>query len=137
MKRRLISQVVLCTVLALIGFAGRVAQASPLQFFAFHANLLTISPNPANASTRFTGQLSWTPTLDFGPMGIRGELGASLLNSDAGTTNTIFNYEAFLRFQLFPPVDIELGGGMGDLVESGRNQPNRGRQPRFQADWPL
>jgi hypothetical protein len=63
-------------------------------------------------------QAAWTPIFGLGPLGLRGELGATLLDTGAGSFVAL-NYEALLRMGLFPNVTLEAGGGLQTWAGNG------------------
>jgi hypothetical protein len=56
-------------------------------------------------------QVSWTPFLGLGPVGVRGEIGVTGLDFGAGRF-VASHYEALLHLPLFPGFALEGGGGV-------------------------
>lgn len=86
---------------------GANALSSPLKIFSFQAGGFY-----GFDGDKFTsGQIAWTPILELGLIGIRGEVGATHLKNAAKQGFFMTNYEALLRFSLVPALVFEVGGG--------------------------
>lgn len=82
----------------------------PISLLSFQANGIMVS---SPAKTSYSGQVAWIPSLGFGGVGLRGELGITMLKNVLNDSFFVTNYEAFLTIPFIPEVlTIEAGGGL-------------------------
>lgn len=100
-------------VLALLTFPAPRAQAegSPAKLLSFQLGGIAAYP-VGGGQNHYSGQLAWTPLIQLGGIGLRGELGATLFKNVLGSSFLVLNYEALLQLSLLPKIGLELGGGM-------------------------
>jgi len=103
--------------LALILLSSQAGGASATHLLGMRGGALAVFQNGVGNS--FSGHLAWTPTVDIGLLGVRGELGVTLLKNTFGDKFLAFNYEGFLQFPVFPLVRCELGGGLKTWTNNG------------------
>lgn len=103
--RKLLLLLAICTAVV-----SKPAQAvgSPITLFGFQ--LSGIFASQAAVNSVFV-QGAWTPSLNLGLFGIRGEIGITALDFGSGRF-MVTNYEVLLQLNLFPSVGIEGGAGL-------------------------
>lgn len=105
--------------------APRTAQAIGPKLLNFQIGAFYAAPvvdtGPVSALTdnHLSGQIAWTPGFSLGFIGVRGELGLSLLKNPIGDSFTAINYEAYVQLSLLPILGLELGGGIMDWKSNG------------------
>ncbi len=84
------------------------AGAAPISILNFQiAGIGALTPG----SNAFFVQGSWTPSINLGVLGVRGEIGITGLDFGAGRF-TVTNYEALLQLTLAPTLSLEAGAGI-------------------------
>lgn len=86
------------------------ASAGPISIFNFQVNGLGVYPT--GRGSEITGQLSWTPSVDIGVLGVRGLLGVSLPKNSLGDRVVATHYEVYAMLGLLPFITLEVGGGV-------------------------
>lgn len=82
-----------------------------------------------------TGQFSWAPLVDFGPVGLRGEVGLFIPRNAFGDRFLAFNYEAFVRVPVGADLTFEGGGGLETYTgTNGGTHPVAGVGIAFELD---
>ncbi len=72
----------------------------------------------------YSAQAAWIPSIGLGGVGLRGELGVTLLKNAASSRFFAFNYEGFLTLPIIPAVfTIEAGGGLATWSGNGGTHP--------------
>jgi hypothetical protein len=86
------------------------ASASPVKIlnFAFGA----IGFFPTGGSNTWFAQAAWTPTVDLGFFGIRGEAGFTAPKNALGDRFVATNFELLGQLLMLPKITVEAGGGM-------------------------
>ena len=87
------------------------SHAEPLSLSTFQVNGIGVYQTSGGKSYSLQG--AWIPSLSAGGVGLRGELGATLLKSAIDTRFFVVNLEAFLQLPIIPSLfSIEGGGGL-------------------------
>ena len=101
--------------------AGHAVE-SPIKLFSFQVNGLGVYQTGRH---QYSGQLAWIPSISAGGVGLRGEVGLTLLKNVAEENYLATNYEAFLTLPVIPTVlTLEGGGGLSTwLAGNGGTHP--------------
>lgn len=100
----------------------RAYAMGPLKLFNFQLGAIGVYPSSGGPNSIF-GQAAWTPTVDLGIIGVRGELGFTAPKNGLGDRFVAMNYEALLQLSLAPAIAIEGGGGFHNWM-SGNGGTN-------------
>jgi hypothetical protein len=99
-------------VILLSSLMPNTAEAFPLKILDFQLGGIGVYPSFGPSS--WFGQAAWTPSLNLGIIGIRGELGFTAPENAAGTRFLATNIEGYAQFTLLPFITLEAGGGAHD-----------------------
>jgi hypothetical protein len=90
------------------------AEAFPIKIFNFQLGAIGVYPSFGSSS--WFGQAAWTPSINLGLIGVRGELGFTAPENAAGNRFVATNIEALGQLTLLPMITIEAGGGVHDWM---------------------
>jgi hypothetical protein len=90
---------------------------SPVSILNFQAGAIAVYS--ASGGPNWSGQIAWTPYFGIGIIGIRGDVGITVLKDILGAYFLAANFEGLVSFPLFPMVAIEAGGGYHTWVGQG------------------
>lgn len=106
---RLVARILVLASLLVLASPAKAVD-SPISLLSFQANGIRVS-DPVNTS--YSGQVAWIPSLGFGGVGLRGELGITMLKNVINENFFATNYELFLTLPIIPGVfTLEGGGGL-------------------------
>jgi len=89
--------------------AALSAEASPLKIFDFQLGAIGVYPTGGGSS--WFGQAAWTPTIDLGVIGLRGEAGFTAPKNAIGDRFVATNLEVLGQLMILPMISVEAGGG--------------------------
>lgn len=93
----------------LAGFSGQARALGP-SILNFQANAIYVDSTVGGST--LSGQIAWTPYLGLGPIGIRGDIGVTVLRQhQLDELYLATNYEALLSLSFLPGFSVEGGGG--------------------------
>lgn len=92
----------------------------------FHAFALQFSGLGVwqSGGSSYSGMFAWAPQYNFtSELGLRANLGASILKSNASDYFTVLDYELLLNYTFITEWEVEVGGGAMTWVNRGGTRP--------------
>ena len=111
-------QLWVCSFLVLVsGAISQSAFAMPIQ--PFNVRVGAITAFQSGGAYSYSGELAWAPELSLGFIGLRANVGGSMLKKDSSGTFFVLDTEGFFCFSILPMITLELGGGLQNWIGYG------------------